>query len=350
MIPAIIGAVGTLAGVGANLYSNYKNRQQTDLTNQMNYGQAIKFRADNWQREDDVYNRERADMLADWQMVNDYNSPKAQMERYKEAGLNPNLMYGSSGDNSAANMSNPSIDPSSGQAPTNQAARFDTNGILQMMATMSSFVQNNERLQMTKEQQEFDNMIKAADLQLRMDRDLRDSERHGFWKLTTPLLEEYQKLQNSHLEAQTDKIKIEKDLIKQNTENAKVTFDNLKKDGVLKDEQINKLKKEVELLGIKVEIENKVNEKWYEVYESSKIKGDLENAGLKLTNEGLEINNKHLDEFLRSRNANQHLDSLIKKIEHDMLEKQNEWLNTSKVAEVLRPVIEILKLFKGNSK
>jgi tRNA(Glu) U13 pseudouridine synthase TruD len=41
-----------------------------------------------------MYNRQRADSLADWNMQNDYNSPEAQMRRYKEAGLNPNLIYG----------------------------------------------------------------------------------------------------------------------------------------------------------------------------------------------------------------------------------------------------------------
>ena len=29
-----------------------------------------------------------------WQAENEYNSPKAQMQRLKEAGLNPNLVYG----------------------------------------------------------------------------------------------------------------------------------------------------------------------------------------------------------------------------------------------------------------
>jgi len=40
------------------------------------------------------YNRQREDALKDWEMTNEYNSPKAQMQRYREAGLNPNLMYG----------------------------------------------------------------------------------------------------------------------------------------------------------------------------------------------------------------------------------------------------------------
>jgi hypothetical protein len=40
------------------------------------------------------YERQRKDALADWTMQNEYNSPKAQMARYKDAGLNPNLIYG----------------------------------------------------------------------------------------------------------------------------------------------------------------------------------------------------------------------------------------------------------------
>lgn len=41
-----------------------------------------------------AYQRQRKDALADWTMQNEYNSPKAQMARYAEAGLNPNLIYG----------------------------------------------------------------------------------------------------------------------------------------------------------------------------------------------------------------------------------------------------------------
>lgn len=41
------------------------------------------------------YAKQRADALADWHMQNDYNSPAAQMKRFTEGGLNPNLIYGS---------------------------------------------------------------------------------------------------------------------------------------------------------------------------------------------------------------------------------------------------------------
>lgn len=42
----------------------------------------------------ELYDKQRRDALGDWTMQNEYNSPKAQMDRFKAAGLNPNLIYG----------------------------------------------------------------------------------------------------------------------------------------------------------------------------------------------------------------------------------------------------------------
>lgn len=42
----------------------------------------------------EMYNTQRQDALADWNRQNQYNSPEAQMARFKEAGLNPHLIYG----------------------------------------------------------------------------------------------------------------------------------------------------------------------------------------------------------------------------------------------------------------
>lgn len=43
----------------------------------------------------DSYNLQRKHALEDWQRQVDYEAPTAQMARYKAAGLNPNLIYGS---------------------------------------------------------------------------------------------------------------------------------------------------------------------------------------------------------------------------------------------------------------
>lgn len=65
----------------------------------------------------EMYGMQRRDALADWQMENEYNSPRAQMQRLQEAGLNPNLVYGhgevgnSTGGVRAASTSTPDIKP-----------------------------------------------------------------------------------------------------------------------------------------------------------------------------------------------------------------------------------------------
>ena len=50
-----------------------------------------------WQKEidraDEVYNREKSRSDELWHRQNEYNSPKAQMQRFEEAGLNPLLAY-----------------------------------------------------------------------------------------------------------------------------------------------------------------------------------------------------------------------------------------------------------------
>ena len=51
---------GSLLNTGLQMYTNYQNRQNA---------------------------------LADWNRLNAYNNPAQQMQRFKEAGLNPNLIY-----------------------------------------------------------------------------------------------------------------------------------------------------------------------------------------------------------------------------------------------------------------
>lgn len=93
------------------------------------------------------YNRQMADLawqrnLDMWNRQNAYNSPKEQVARLKEAGLNPNLMY-VSGSASTGNASNaPTYDsPTSelsrynGDYGIQQAANAVSNGVNQYIAT-----------------------------------------------------------------------------------------------------------------------------------------------------------------------------------------------------------------------
>jgi hypothetical protein len=81
----------------------------------------------------DIYNRQREDALADWNKQNLYNSPKEQMARYKDAGLNPHLIYGQtqtaqpvrSSDYKAPNYVAPQLDLSPNVNPMLIQAQID---------------------------------------------------------------------------------------------------------------------------------------------------------------------------------------------------------------------------------
>lgn len=55
--------------------------------------------------------------LEQWHLENAYNSPAAQVARYKSAGLNPNLIYGDGGAMAAANSPTMQIEGSNAAAP-----------------------------------------------------------------------------------------------------------------------------------------------------------------------------------------------------------------------------------------
>lgn len=87
-MPAPIAAAGIAAGahlVGGLLTNSAQGKQD--------------HKARKWQEH--MYQVTRQDSLTDWHMQNAYNSPAAQMQRLKEAGLNPNLVYGNGADATA---------------------------------------------------------------------------------------------------------------------------------------------------------------------------------------------------------------------------------------------------------
>lgn len=75
----------------------------------------------------EMYERQRRDSLSDWATQNEYNSPKAQMARYREAGLNPNLIYGSGQSASSGQAQTPRS--STVEQPKFEAFRPDLSGL-----------------------------------------------------------------------------------------------------------------------------------------------------------------------------------------------------------------------------
>lgn len=91
MIPALLGA----ATIGASLYNSQMQAQsQRELR----------------QSQLDLYKRHRADTIELMDRQNLYNSPSAQMDRLRDAGLNPHLIY-------SGGATNPSVSASPAAPP-----------------------------------------------------------------------------------------------------------------------------------------------------------------------------------------------------------------------------------------
>ena len=104
MWPAIIGAVG---GIASGLINNGYS--------QANAAQAFQNQKE-LMRIQNQYSREN------WALENAYNTPKAQMDRLRAAGLNPNLVYG----NGASGLQSGSISsPAAPSAPMASTVPFE---------------------------------------------------------------------------------------------------------------------------------------------------------------------------------------------------------------------------------
>lgn len=107
-IGSIISGIGSIFGSTAS----YKGQKDTNKTN---------IRLAQEAREHDVNM---------WNRQNQYNTPEMQMQRLKEAGLNPNLIYGS-GQASTGNADAPKQSPVA--TTSNALASFNNNQAIQML-------------------------------------------------------------------------------------------------------------------------------------------------------------------------------------------------------------------------
>jgi len=82
-IPGVLQALPVVGQIASAIAQGVQNRAQRKWNEKM-------------------YGRQREDALADWARTNQYNSPLAQMQRFKEAGLNPHLIYGGGPNNVSA--------------------------------------------------------------------------------------------------------------------------------------------------------------------------------------------------------------------------------------------------------
>lgn len=113
----------------------------------INYASAASANKKGRQWALEMYDRQRADALADWNMQNQYNSPAANMARLKAGGLNPNLVYGNGTNTPSVNVRSASSDTFNPQAPRADI-QGAANSLLQGVALRNTAAQtDNLRVQ-----------------------------------------------------------------------------------------------------------------------------------------------------------------------------------------------------------
>lgn len=100
--PNILTALNLTGGFGAqiasSLYGADQATRQVEMTNAANLEATDRTNQANMDLSKFKYQKD----LEQWDRENIYNSPSAQMQRFKDAGLNPNLMYGQGSNGNAA--------------------------------------------------------------------------------------------------------------------------------------------------------------------------------------------------------------------------------------------------------
>lgn len=93
-----------------------------------------------------MYNRQVEDNRRNWELANEYNLPSAQVQRLKDANLNPYLMYG----NGASGLVSQSVQSASPSVGYSQPPKFDTNvafGTALLRAQIANLNAQTEKIQ-----------------------------------------------------------------------------------------------------------------------------------------------------------------------------------------------------------
>lgn len=135
----ILGAgLGVVSSIGSMIGQNRAIRQQIKA-----------------QQEENQENREYNLMLArtqnqwnieQWQRENDYNSPTAQMSRFRAAGLNPNLAYGQMSNGA----SSPTLTSGAASSPTDMSAIGNKRNFGQAMQEMLGLEMQKAQIEAVK--------------------------------------------------------------------------------------------------------------------------------------------------------------------------------------------------------
>jgi len=258
---AMLAAANQAAAVGA---ANAKNIEYQQAANEENRA---------FSRE--MYALQRQHALEDWYRANTYNSPMQQMERLRQAGLNPNLVYGKGADNTAtvvrassnapANSIAPRMDPKAMEGPLatylalrNQKAQTDNIEANTSASKMEAILKQAQisqigastastQFELEKSKALMDSTITKANLenvklqtdtQINLDRNERErlSNATNISKTLQEIVTE--KIKQLQIEQSTKRDSAQTAVFAQDLENLKTALENSKKEGVLKQWEI----------------------------------------------------------------------------------------------------------------
>lgn len=112
-----------------------------------------------------MYKQQRIDALSDWNKQNEYNSPAAQMARFKAAGLNPNLIYGRGDSGNATTVRSSSPGQWNPKAPDLSGIPMALGSyfnIQNQQAQLMNMMAQNKVLQAQKENIDADTQVKLS--------------------------------------------------------------------------------------------------------------------------------------------------------------------------------------------
>lgn len=142
---AIIGGAANSAAA----YINYINQRKQNSTNRYweNYWneRSMQFQSQEAERS---YQRQREMYDYMFQKENEYNAPIRQMQRLRQAGLNPALLAGSAVDAGSSAVSAPSSPQASANMGSSAlpAAQFDTSAFVEMARAISQIGLNDSQI------------------------------------------------------------------------------------------------------------------------------------------------------------------------------------------------------------
>lgn len=159
----VMGKLGDVLAAGSGLFGSIGNVISTAMTNRANMKLA---------------DHQFAQNVKMWNMQNEYNAPSAQVQRLKDAGLNPNLMYG----NGNAATGNSSQMPQYA-APTLQAPQIAGN-LLDFASKLEDLKTKRIGNQLTLQQMATEE-AKRSELASRASKNLWDIENGNYMRVLT---------------------------------------------------------------------------------------------------------------------------------------------------------------------